>query len=135
MLLVGIMRIDKVIRPFSLVLLFLYVTGCGLMSSYQTPSAFQEGGSLSCNYDWQVASIFATEPEIKEIQARLILLGYPAGEIDGVVGENTRNAIRSYQAVHKLLTDGRPSTELLIHIKGSIDKHEISESGITGMAR
>lgn len=60
---------------------------------------------------------FATKAEIKEIQARLILLGYPAGEIDGVAGGTTRNAIKAYQLEHRLLTDGRPSTELLLHIR------------------
>jgi peptidoglycan hydrolase-like protein with peptidoglycan-binding domain len=67
----------------------------------------------------QQTTILATEPEIKQIQARLILLGYPAGDIDGVVGNTTRHAIKAYQTDHKLLTDGRPSTELLLHIKAT----------------
>lgn len=56
---------------------------------------------------------------VKEIQARLILLGYNAGEIDGIYGTKTEHGIRAYQADYHLLTDGQPSPELLEHMKNT----------------
>jgi len=56
---------------------------------------------------------------IKEIQARLILLSFSTGQIDGVYGKNTEQGIRNYQAANHLLTDGRPSPELLEHMKST----------------
>lgn len=100
----------------------LLLVGCGLMATQPIPADVRDHTAQDCECVTEApvsVSIFATTKEIAEIQARLILLGYPAGEIDGVAGNNTEKAIRSYQADHKLLTDGRPSTELLQHIKES----------------
>ncbi|MBI2994731.1 MAG: peptidoglycan-binding protein [Gammaproteobacteria bacterium] len=59
----------------------------------------------------------AEQETIKDIQARLILLGYGAGPVDGVLGERTRGAIRTYQADHGLLTDGLATPELSQHLR------------------
>ena len=59
---------------------------------------------------------------IKEIQARLILQGYDTGHIDGIYGKKTELGIRAYQADYHLLTDGRPSPELLEHLKNTQQK-------------
>lgn len=53
----------------------------------------------------------------KAVQARLTLLGYSPGPIDGVAGDQTHQAIRLYQKDHKLLQDGMVTPELLDHIK------------------
>ncbi len=53
---------------------------------------------------------------IKAIQMGLTTMGYDPGPIDGVVGNNTRRAIKSYQAEFQLDQDGEPSATLLAHI-------------------
>ena len=47
------------------------------------------------------------------VQQQLATSGYYRGEIDGVVGEGTRRAIRSYQRENGLAVDGRIGDELL----------------------
>jgi hypothetical protein len=114
------MVICRILRPLIFILMSLVVAGCGMTAVHQSSSDSYGNDNRECQCGGEGdSSIFATNQEIKEIQARLILLGYPAGEIDGVAGQTTRNAIRAYQADHKLLTDGRPSSELLMHIRES----------------
>ncbi len=47
------------------------------------------------------------------VQEQLAQSGYYRGEIDGVVGEGTRRAIRSYERANGLRVDGRIDSELL----------------------
>jgi Putative peptidoglycan binding domain len=47
------------------------------------------------------------------VQRQLAVSGYYRGEIDGIVGEGTRRAIRSYQRANDLPVDGRIDDELL----------------------
>lgn len=68
---------------------------------------------------------------IKEIQARLILLGYTTGQIDGIYGKKTQQGIRTYQAENHLLIDGRPTPELLEHIINTQRTSGVDLSGIT----
>lgn len=95
-------------------------TACNVLPVTDNPPVKPVDTRADCNCsESQQTGVFATVAVIKEIQARLVLLGYPVGEIDGVVGYLTRNAIKAYQADHQLLRDGRPSTELLAHIKAA----------------
>ncbi len=48
-----------------------------------------------------------------ETQEALLALGYEIGEIDGVIGSNTRKAIRSFQQAQGGKVDGQPSAALL----------------------
>lgn len=43
-----------------------------------------------------------------QIQALLTYLGYDPGEVDGIPGKNTRQAVLSFQAAEGLETDGSP---------------------------
>ena len=47
------------------------------------------------------------------MQEQLAQAGYYQGAIDGVIGNGTRNAIRSYEEANGLPVDGRLDTELL----------------------
>jgi len=55
---------------------------------------------------------------VKETQALLNAKGYKAGTADGIIGRNTRGAIRSYQKDNKLRTTGLVTDQLLLHLKG-----------------
>jgi len=50
------------------------------------------------------------------VQAGLTDLGYNPGPIDGVMGPQTRSAIRTYQRDHGLQVDGRATEGLARHI-------------------
>lgn len=53
---------------------------------------------------------------ISQIQRQLQVLGLYGGAPDGVMGEKTGKAIRSYQSAQGLPVDGRPSENLLVHM-------------------
>ena len=50
------------------------------------------------------------------LQEGLEKLGFPTGGADGVIGPNTRSAIRAYQEANGLTADGFPSASLLTRI-------------------
>jgi len=43
---------------------------------------------------------------VKELQGMLHVLDYNVGPIDGIFGEKTEDAVRKFQAAHKLVVDG-----------------------------
>lgn len=110
-------------------ILVLLLTGCGSLPYSSAPvTDLNEKAALTkkplvvdqCDgrpVAQYIPLSFTDVDVIKEIQARLILLGYSTGQIDGVYGKKTEQGIRNYQAVYHLLTDGRPSPELLEHIR------------------
>ena len=55
--------------------------------------------------------------EVEEIQKLLVSLGYEVGEVDGVVGAQTRAALRSFQQSAKLPPDGYPTPQLLERLR------------------
>jgi len=50
---------------------------------------------------------------MKHLQQKLVGLGYDVGGIDGILGTNTREAVRQEQIKHGLVVDGWPTPELL----------------------
>lgn len=58
-----------------------------------------------------------THDEGRELQRRLTQLGFDTGGIDGVVGPQSREAIRSFQRKAGLVPDGYPSMELLKSVR------------------
>lgn len=58
-----------------------------------------------------------SSPVVVEIQKGLARLGYEPGPIDGIVGSQTRNAIRQFERDHRLLVDGRASPQLARYIR------------------
>ena len=55
---------------------------------------------------------------VKETQALLNAKGYKAGTADGIIGRNTRSAIRAYQKDNELRVTGSVTDHLLLHLKG-----------------
>ncbi|WP_188411321.1 lytic murein transglycosylase [Agaricicola taiwanensis] len=58
-----------------------------------------------------------SEGQRTELQTLLASRGYPVGEIDGVIGMQTREAIHAYQASAGLPSDGHPSEDLIKHLQ------------------
>jgi membrane-bound lytic murein transglycosylase B len=54
---------------------------------------------------------------IEEMQALLNARGYEAGKPDGLVGPQTREALRAYQAAQGLPADGYPTEELIERLR------------------
>jgi lytic murein transglycosylase len=56
--------------------------------------------------------------EIRETQKLLAAKGYDVGKIDGIIGENTRQAVRAMQIKYGLPADSYPSEALLDKMRG-----------------
>jgi len=63
--------------------------------------------------DWPYDERPLTRSEREELQALLTAKGYDHGKADGIIGYNTRKAIRSYQQSVGLPPDGYPTASLL----------------------
>lgn len=57
--------------------------------------------------------------EVEEMQSLLSRLGYDIGEVDGVVGAQTRAALRRFQQSANLPPDGYPTPQVLDHLRRS----------------
>lgn len=66
----------------------------------------------------------ANNAAVSRVQAGLARLGYDPGPIDGIQGEQTTIAIKTYQRDHGLLVDGRASLELASHIDNQLQLAE-----------
>jgi membrane-bound lytic murein transglycosylase B len=51
--------------------------------------------------------------QAKKIQELLVVQGYDPGPVDGIIGSQTRRAIKEFQRTAKLPADGHPTPELL----------------------
>ena len=58
-----------------------------------------------------------------ELQERLIRMGYSPGEPDGIIGANSRQAIRAFQMDHGQAADGFPSSSLLKRLRRESGRH------------
>lgn len=59
--------------------------------------------------------------QILQLQRALGDLGYDSGEPDGILGSNTRTAIRQFQKAEGLVADGFPSAELLAQLDIAVE--------------
>lgn len=57
--------------------------------------------------------------DLAEMEALLDNLGFPPGEIDGLIDSGTTAAIRDFQATAGLTVDGTPSAELLEELRAA----------------
>ncbi len=81
--------------------------------------------SVSANFDgqnvgvngktgWELTNFAAN---YKALQYRLNMLGYDAGEIDGIPGPQTRQALMEFQAEHCQAVSGQPNTETVTKLQ------------------
>lgn len=66
---------------------------------------------------WPSGEAPLSRRETRELQTRLTALGYDTKGVDGLVGPNSRAAIRGYQRRIGATPDGHPSRELLRRIR------------------
>ncbi|MEO8529947.1 MAG: lytic murein transglycosylase [Deltaproteobacteria bacterium] len=68
---------------------------------------------------WPVDERALTFDEKRELQALLRDVGFDPGSVDGIMGPNTIQAVRAWQAAQKLAADGFASTRLLERLRDS----------------
>jgi lytic murein transglycosylase len=57
--------------------------------------------------------------EIKELQGLLVRAGFTVGKVDGVLGQQSRSAVKAMQVKYGLPADSWPTAELLAKMRGS----------------
>ncbi|NEW90040.1 lytic murein transglycosylase [Rhodopseudomonas sp. WA056] len=57
--------------------------------------------------------------EMKQLQQLLVRAGYDVGKVDGVLGQNTRSAVKAMQIKYRLPADSWPTAELLTRMGGT----------------
>lgn len=87
-------------------------------SSYSSPSNRTKSVSVSSDNvsKTSIDSETKVDPVVLEIQEKLKKLGFYEGEVDGLYGEKTRNAIILYQTKEGLDPDGKATKDLLEQI-------------------
>jgi lytic murein transglycosylase len=86
-----------------------YALAVGLLAD-----SFKGGGQVVGQ--WPVNDEPLSRSERIELQEQLTKRGFQPGTADGIIGANTRRAIRAYQQSIGFPADGYPSTELLSHL-------------------
>jgi membrane-bound lytic murein transglycosylase B len=76
-----------------------YALSVGLLGD-----AVTGGGSLVA--PWPTRDRPPTAVEIRGLQAKLIRMGYEVGEVDGMIGDELRSAVRAFQERNGLAPDG-----------------------------
>ncbi len=74
---------------------------------------------LTAALDWPRDDRPLSRSQTEELQRRLTALGYPTEGVDGIVGPNTREAIRRFQAAAGMVPDGYVSTALLDRVRAA----------------
>src|SRR5580700_484680 len=72
--------------------------------------------------------------EIKELQQLLVRSGFDVGKVDGVLGQQSRTAIKAMQLKYGLPADSWPTAELLARMRGS-PRAQASPAAALPMAR
>ena len=105
---------------------FLTLTNFRAILKYNNSSAYGMaiglfGDRLSGNGEisarWPYHERPLSRAERIELQERLTRLGYTLGEPDGIIGANSRQAIRAFQMDHGLAADGFASSSLLKRLR------------------
>jgi ElaB/YqjD/DUF883 family membrane-anchored ribosome-binding protein len=63
-----------------------------------------------------------SRPNVRQIQTALKNAGYDLGKIDGRMGKQTREAIRSFQRANNLVVDGKVGKKTWEILRGYLDK-------------
>lgn len=74
-------------------------------------------GGSAFRTPWPTDDAGLSRAERREVQTRLTLLGYDVGEADGIIGEQTRAAIRSFMRGIGEDSDGRAGQKVLARLR------------------
>ncbi|WP_338546080.1 lytic murein transglycosylase [Pseudomonas benzopyrenica] len=88
-----------------------YALGVALLSE-----RYRDAGQIAGN--WPTDDLPLSRSERVELQQRLAALGLDPGSADGIIGANTRKAIRAYQQSQGWPADGYPNHQLLEKLRG-----------------
>jgi peptidoglycan hydrolase-like protein with peptidoglycan-binding domain len=55
---------------------------------------------------------------LRELQQLLVRAGYDVGKVDGVMGQQSRSAVKAMQIKYGLPADSWPTAELLARMRG-----------------
>ena len=88
-----------------------YALAIGLLSE-----RFDDAGQIRAS--WPLGEQPLSRSERLELQERLAARGFDPGTADGIIGANTRSAIRSFQQHLGWPADGHPTQELLGQLRG-----------------
>ena len=56
--------------------------------------------------------------ELKELQQLLVRAGFNVGKVDGIMGQQSRTAVKAMQVKYGLPADSWPTAELLARMRG-----------------
>jgi peptidoglycan hydrolase-like protein with peptidoglycan-binding domain len=73
--------------------------------------------------------------EIRELQQLLVRAGYNVGKVDGVLGLQSRVAVKAMQVKHGLPADAWPTAELLARMRGTAPAAVPVATGVPGAPR
>ncbi|WP_145010716.1 lytic murein transglycosylase [Pseudomonas oryzihabitans] len=88
-----------------------YALGVALLSE-----RYRDAGQVAAS--WPTDDLPLSRSERVELQQRLAALGLDPGSADGIIGANTRKAIRIYQQSQGWPADGYPNHQLLERLRG-----------------
>lgn len=88
-----------------------YALGVALLSE-----RYRDAGQIAAS--WPTDDLPLSRSERVELQQRLAALGLDPGSADGIIGANTRKAIRIYQQSQGWPADGYPNHQLLERLRG-----------------
>lgn len=88
-----------------------YALGVALLSE-----RYRDAGQIAGS--WPTDDLPLSRSERVELQQRLAVLGLDPGSADGIIGANTRKAIRAYQQSQGWPADGYPNHQLLDKLRG-----------------
>ena len=102
--------------------IFLVTTNFDVIKSYNPSTAYALsvallGDAIAGNpglaAEWPVKDRALSMAQVRKLQGDLKRMGYSVGDIDGMVGEALRSAVRAYQQRNGLTPDGYPDLALL----------------------
>jgi len=78
---------------------------------------------------WPMKDGVLSVAQVRKLQGKLKRMGYDVGDIDGMVGDSMRSAVRAYQERNGMIPDGYPTLALLRRV--AEEKKEPPASGDT----
>lgn len=75
-------------------------------------------------FQWPTHNRPLPRAEREELQEKLTALGFDTGGVDGIIGANSRAAIRRFQAANGLIADGYASQALLAYVRETLSVRE-----------